>query len=169
MAARPQSRRNPARVTNSDKAAAATDDKGWMQDWSTIRRGGRVMRVSVRAVVLVCVQVLAATLLVGCVRQTVTIPGRGITVPVVLDLDPYQKKYRFYYWDPATGRRTPVPQEWIERELTPDTTDGTTDPGPGAWVGHSSVPGAELKKRKVDGQVTLEEKRSTNDGNAGRI
>jgi hypothetical protein len=127
------------------------------------------MRDSVRAVVLVCVQVLAATLLVGCVRQTVTIPGRGMTVPVVLDLDPYQKKYRFYYWEPATGRRTPVPQEWIERELTRDTTDGTTDPGPGAWVGHSSVPGAELKKRKVDGQVTLEEKRSTNDGNAGRI
>jgi len=53
-------------------------------------------------------------------------------------------------------------------ELVFDTTDGTTDPGPGEWVRHGSVPGQELKKRKVDANVTLDEKRSTNDGNGSR-
>jgi hypothetical protein len=49
-----------------------------------------------------------------------------------------------------------------------DTTDGTTDPGPGWWTTHGSVPGQELKKCKVDANVTLEEKRSRNDGNGSR-
>jgi hypothetical protein len=138
---------------------------------------------------LACVLAVALSLpLLGCTVINLITPT-GQSVQAFVDLDPYQRRYYYYYDDPRTGQRKRVPSEWLNKqdeyrqaarsgsdlfsgvargELVFDTTDGTTDPGPGTWVRHGSVPDQELKKRKLDANVTLDEKRSGNDGNGGR-
>jgi hypothetical protein len=140
---------------------------------------------------ITCVTLVALALpLLGCDTMVIYVPN-GQQVTAYQDLDPYQKKYYYYYYD-ERGQRKRVPSEWLNKQdeyrevargpkITDlfsgipqggapvfDTTNGTTDPQPGAWVTHGSVPGQELKKRNVDANVTLEEKRSGNNGNGGR-
>ena len=72
---------------------------------------GASRRTTFSAMTAVAVVALALPL-AGCNTRQVMLPG-GQVVTAVADLDPYAKRYYFYYEDPATGRRKRVPQECV--------------------------------------------------------
>jgi len=100
---------------------------------------------------------------------------------------PHTERYYYYYEDPRTKEHKRLSAEYVAQELRRqeeqerersghrkpqkaqrsayDTTNGTTDPQPGWWVPWGSVRNALVKRRKVDANVTLAEKREDVGGN----
>jgi hypothetical protein len=59
--------------------------------------------------------VVSALALVGCTQIFILMPN-GQSVAAILDIDPYQKRYVYYYDDPRTGQRKRVPSEWLNKQ-----------------------------------------------------
>ena len=133
-----------------------------------------------------------AQVLQGIMNTTAGLPDvdvirlpQGAEVRVYAAFD--GKRCYYYYEDPRTKEHKRLSAEYVAQELRRqeeqerersghrkpqkaqrsayDTTNGTTDPQPGWWVPWGSVRNALLKRRKVDANVTLAEKREDVGGN----
>ena len=130
---------------------------------------GASRRMTFLAMTAVAVVALALPL-VGCNTIQVTLPS-GKVVQAVADLDPYAKRYYFYYDDPVTGRRKRVPQEWFEQPVTAPESEAealqaSSLPGglcPGAPAG------SEARKRDFDPSVVLNMIRDCYSGNGSSL